>query len=115
MSNTELTKQEKQLVREKNIRLVKLFFQVLAYLASIVFIGLIITMAVVYGIDATSNEIFGAVGGKTIGIIGIPLFSVVLLASFVVGIINLRDSTLETEEELKEFKLVEQLEEKKNE
>ncbi|MFW9923800.1 MAG: hypothetical protein ACFFDW_10995 [Candidatus Thorarchaeota archaeon] len=97
---------EKHIKQEKNIQLVRLFFLTLTFLAAMVFIGLVIAMIVIYGIDATANETFLETGGKVLGIAGIPLFSVVLVCSIVVGIINLRNSALQDEDEAKKFKLV---------
>ena len=96
----------KQAKLEKNIALVKLFFQMIAYLATLIFLGELFALMALYGFDVTKSPYFTAHAGTNAGIIAIPLFAVVLLCALVVGIIQLRDNSLKEEDQLKEFKLV---------
>ncbi|MEA2069778.1 MAG: hypothetical protein U9O98_00655 [Asgard group archaeon] len=99
-------KTEKKVLREikfeKILQTTKKIFQILAY---IVGCGSIVLFSVIwglYGFDATSNDNFA---GKTLGIIGIPLFSIALLSALIIGIIDFREHSLKEEEERKEFKI----------
>ena len=98
----------KKMTINKNIQLVKLFFQILALLALLTFIGLVISIIIIYGLDATENPLFSEDrgGGYTAGIVGIPLFSIVVISSIIIAILNLRDDSIKGEEETSEFKIV---------
>lgn len=93
-------------VRNKNLELVKLFFQVIALLCAEIFLGILITLMALYGIDISSNSAFTTNVGVTAGIIGIPLFAITVLCALVIGVIDLRDEALNEEDQLKEFQLV---------
>lgn len=105
------TKKERKVKLENALRIVKITFQSILLLTSLAFIGMLIVMMAIYGLDATANELFINGGGKTFGIIGIPLFSIVLLSGIVIAILNLRDDLLVDEEEVSEFKMIQQEEE----
>jgi len=107
------TKEERKVRLDKALRIVKITFQSIALVASLAFVGIIIAMIVIYGLDATANELFLASDGTTLGLIGIPFFSVVLLSAIVIAILNLRDDLLVDEKQASEFKMIEQVAEVK--
>ena len=106
---SKLTKEERRARTEKALKITRKTFQVITYVTSAAFIGLIIAMIVMYGIDATANEVFTNGGGYTFGIVGIPLFSVILFSGIVIAILNLRDDLLKDEEETSEFKMIQEV------
>lgn len=105
MSEETITPDMKKEKKEKNIKLIQLFFQVLAYFAAMMFVGIIITLIAYYGISAITNPLFNAEQKTIIGVISIPLFSVILLSGIIVAIIDLRKSVIAEEGEVQEFKL----------
>lgn len=107
------TKEERKVRLDKALSIVKITFQSITLVASLSFVGMIIAMIVIYGLDATANELFLAGGGTTLGIIGIPFFSVVVLSAIIIAILNLRDDLLVDEEHASEFKMIQQEEEVK--
>jgi hypothetical protein len=110
-TETKKNDEAKKAKLEKNIQLVKLLFMVFALLATLAFIGLLISMAVMYGLDVSADSGFESQGANLSGRIGIPMFGVIVVCAIVVGIIELRDTAIKEEEEHKQFKLVEEVEE----
>ncbi|MBD3191871.1 MAG: hypothetical protein GF308_14585 [Candidatus Heimdallarchaeota archaeon] len=103
---TENTQQTIEHNGNKNLELVKLFFQVIALLCAEIFLGMLITLMALYGVDISSNEAFTTNVGTTAGILGIPLFGITVLCALIIGAINLRKEALKQEDQLKEFQLV---------
>ena len=106
---SKLTKEERRARTDKALKITKRTFQIITYATSAAFIGLIITMIAMYGLDVTANEVFDNGEALTFGIVGIPLFSVILLSGIVIAILNLRDDLLKDEEETSEFKMIQEV------
>ena len=107
MTKEKLSKEQRRERLDKALDLTRKILYGIVFVAATAFIGLLITMVVLYGIDATANETFLNGGGYLFGIIGIPLFSVITVLSILIAILNLRDDLLENEEKTSEFKMTE--------
>jgi hypothetical protein len=88
----------KRAMKAKNILLI------IAYITSLLFIALIISMFVQYRFDLLASSLLANIN-LYVGI-GLPLFSLGTLSGISIGIINLITGTKDEEETTQEFKLV---------
>ena len=109
MSEEVIIENEAEIDPKKNIKLLKLFFQVLGLFAGLISLGVIVYIIIVYGFDPFEALSSGTLPGYTIGVFGIPVFGVAVISAIIAGIIDLRERSLKEEDELKEFKLAEEI------